>query len=318
MPPIGQVPYAPICTGSYLHTSHTADPPVPIDVHTQVVALLGYPVEHSLSPLIHNTAFAEHGLNFAYVARAVRPEDLAEAVAGLRALRFAGANVTIPHKQGVLGLVDELSEQARAVGAVNTIVSRAGSDSAPVRLYGDNTDVAGFLEPLKPFLNSLYGAPMLVLGAGGAARAAAYALLGAYEPERLVIAARTAEKAEALVRSMRPYDRRGALAAQSLGGARNAVRGSRLIVNATPIGMYPRIEETPWEQAGDFSDGQVVYDLIYNPQETRLLREASRQGAKVVGGLGMLVGQAAAAYVQWTGLPMPTDAVVRALSQVGT
>lgn len=282
-----------------------------IDAHTRVVALLGYPVEHSLSPLIHNTAFGRQALNLIYVAHPVRPEDLPAAVDGLRALRFAGANVTIPHKQAVLDLADELSDQARAVGAVNTLVAKEG-DGGRVSLYGDNTDVAGFLAPLRPYAERLHGAPMVILGAGGAARAVAYGLLTTYAPASLTIAARTLEKAERLAAEVRAFGA-GVPEAVRLDRAGGALRESQLIVNTTPVGMHPHVDATPWEDPCAFSAGQIVYDLIYNPERTRLLAEAEREGATVLGGLDMLIGQAAAAYVQWTGREMPTEAVIEAL-----
>lgn len=285
------------------------------DAATQLIGLLGYPVAHSLSPLIHNTALRAQGRNALYVALPVQPGDVEAAVAGLRALGFLGSNVTLPHKQAVLPLMDDLSAEARAVGAVNTIVCRRHDEA--VTLYGDNTDVAGFLEPLRPFADALRGTPMLIFGAGGAARAVAYALLSTMQPSRLTLAARTPARAERLVRDLAPYDAAGVLAVAPLTEARAAVRASRLLVNATPAGMHPHLGATPWPDAADFSDGQIVYDLIYKPTQTRLLREAAGRGAHPLGGLDMLILQAAASYVQWTGQPMPVDRVRQALRQAG-
>lgn len=284
-----------------------------LDARTRLVALLGYPVAHSLSPRIHNTAFRHQGLNLRYAAFAVAPAVLPAAVAGLGALRFVGANVTLPHKQAVLPLVDALSDRAAAVGAVNTLVWRPAAGTDDVVLYGDNTDVTGFLEPLQAHAEALYGAEMVILGAGGAARAVAYALLSTFRPRRLTVAVRTPRKAEPLARDLAAHDDAGALQITALDAAAPAVRTSRLLVNATPLGMHPHEAETPWPHAADFSAGQVVYDLVYNPAETRLLREAAARGATPVGGLAMLIGQAAAAYVQWTGRPMPTEVVREAL-----
>jgi shikimate dehydrogenase len=292
-----------------------AEPPIPIDARTKLVALLGHPVEHSRSPLIHNTAFRVQGLNWAYVATPVVPGQVGAAVEGLKALGFAGANVTIPHKQAILPYVDELSAQARAVGAVNTLVLRRRGDGRTT-VYGDNTDVAGFLDPLAPHTGALQGAPVLLFGAGGAARAVVYALLTAFQPDRFYIAARHLEKAVALARDLAPYDGRGALLPIALAGAGSAVAASRLLVNATPLGMHPYEASTPWDRPDLFSQGQVVYDLVYNPEQTRLLREAGARGATTLGGLDMLVAQAAAAYLQWTGHALPTDAVRAVLRAV--
>ena len=277
------------------------------DASTQLVGLLGYPVSHSLSPLIHNTAFRAQGRNTRYVALPVVPGEVAAAVAGLKALGFLGSNVTLPHKQAVLLLMDHLSEEAKAVGAVNTIVCRR--EASTVTLYGDNTDVAGFLEPLRPFAEALQGRPMLIFGAGGAARAVAYALLSSLSPSRLTLAVRTPARAAPLVRDLARYDGNGVLAVVSLAEARQAVRTSHLLVNATPLGMHPHIEASPWPDAADFAAHQIVYDLIYKPAQTRLLLDAAQRGARPLGGLDMLILQAAASYIQWTGEAMPVDRV---------
>ena len=273
-----------------------------------MVALLGDPVEHSLSPLIHNTAFAAQGLNFAFAALPVSRERIEDAVRGLSALHFVGAGVTIPHKQAVLSCLDEWSPRARAVGAANLIVCRPDGS-----LLGDNTDVTGFLSPLLPFGDRLRDVEMAVLGAGGAARAVAYALLDTFRPRRLALVARTPSRAEALVADLAGFDERGALEVHDAASARLAVRNAHLVVNTTPVGMYPAVDASPWPDAADFGEGHIVYDIVYIPEETRLLADAARRGATVIGGLDMLVEQAAAAYVQWTGRTMPVEAVKDAL-----
>jgi len=282
-----------------------------LDAETQLVALLGDPVAHSLSPLMHNTAFAEQHLNWAYAAMRVRPDNLGEAVAGLRALGMAGANVTIPHKERIVTHLDALAPEAEAMGAVNTVVAERLGGST--RLRGLNTDVAGFLAPLAEHAERLNKAPALVFGAGGAARAVCYALLARHEPSSLVVAARRPEQAESLARDLASHDEQGALEAVPLEEAARAVRQSTLLVNATPVGMTPDIDETPWPQASDFSSGQLAYDLVYRPVETRFLREAAERSATPIGGLAMLVGQAAAAYRAWTERDMPTEVVKEAL-----
>lgn len=275
-----------------------------INAETRLVTLLGDPVTHSLSPRMHNAAFEAQGLNYAYVATAVSTSELPTAVAGLKALQFRGGNVTVPHKEAVLPLLDGLSERAEAIGAVNTIVREEDG-----QLYGDNTDVVGFLEPLEAFGEQLSGAEMLIFGAGGAARAVAYALLKAFRPERLVLVARRPEQAEALARDLAAHDARSGLRIAPFEEAGPAVRSSALVVNATPLGMHPEPEGTPWVRAEDFSEGQITYDLVYNPRETRFLRTAAAQGATPLDGLGMLIGQAAASYRQWTGQEMPVEVV---------
>lgn len=282
---------------------------VSIDAQTRLVALLGDPVEHSLSPLIHNTAFAAHGMNVVYAAFRVRPRRVREAVRGLLALDFVGANVTVPHKQAVIPHLDALSPQARAVGAVNTIVCRHEDGT----LFGDNTDVAGFLAPLMDVADRLQGARMTILGSGGAARAIAYALLTTFEPSRLTLAARTPSSAETIADDLVRFDPERVVDVRALESASDAVRDALLVVNATPVGMHPALDASPWPSADDFDAHHIVYDVVYNPEETRLLREAAERGATVVGGLDMLVGQAAASYAEWTGKEMPIDRVKTAL-----
>jgi shikimate dehydrogenase len=279
---------------------------MPIDAKTRLVTLLGFPVEHSMSPRLHNTAFAAQGVNARYVATPVRPAHLADALAGLRALRFLGANVTIPHKEAVLPLLDDLTPTAEAVGAVNTLVTY-DQDAETLGLRGDNTDVSGFLDPLASHRPALEGTEATVLGAGGAARAVVFGLLDRTPLHRLTIAARRPEQAERLAESFADVAAATTVAATNLTDA--PVAASRLVVNATPVGMHPDVDRTPWTAAGDFSADQIVYDLVYNPRETRLLREAAARGATPIGGLDMLIGQAAAAYEQWTGRAMPTKTV---------
>jgi len=170
-----------------------------INASTRLVGILGYPIEHSLSPLIHNAAFRAQKLNMLYVGLSVPPAWLQQAIMGLRALGFVGANVTIPHKAAILPMLDILSERSRVIGAVNTVILRDGV------LYGDNTDVAGFLAPLAEQKDRLYGREMVVLGAGGAARAAVYALLTTFAPCKVTIAARRVTPAVRIAGDMAPF-----------------------------------------------------------------------------------------------------------------
>lgn len=278
-----------------------------IDADTRLTGILGHPVRHTLSPIIHNTAFRAQGINCCYVALDVPSSRLPEAVRGLASLGFLGANVTIPHKQAVLSLLDGLSDEVQAVGAANTIVCRNG------QLFGYNTDVSGFLTPLEG--KPLAGKRMTILGAGGAARAAAYGLLKAFAPSRICLAARRVSQAEALARDLAPYDFSGALVPVQIDRARDHVRTSDLIVNATPVGMHPQVASSPWPHVDDFSPGQLVYDMVYRPRDTRLLRQARGHGAETLEGVSMLINQAAAAFVQWTGMPMPMGPVEAALAE---
>ncbi len=281
---------------------------VEIDGRTRVVALLGHPVEHTRSPLIHNAAFEAQGLNYRYVACNVEPDLLEQAVRGLVALNFLGANVTIPHKQAVLPLLDEISPQALAVGAVNTISIR-GSGSER-RLHGDNTDIAGFLTPLTPYVEEVRRSPALVFGCGGAARAVVYGIAHVLRPPALYVAARKPEAAEEMMSEILQSEATPIeYQVVSMADAAPLLSQSALIVNCTPLGMHPNEDSSPWDSTDEFRPGQVVYDLVYNPLETKLLRLAASRGATVIGGLEMLIQQASASYRQWTGRQMPVDAV---------
>ncbi len=278
-----------------------------VDAATRLTGILSYPVGHSFSPLIHNAAFRAQGLNMLYVGLSVPPPSLAAAVAGLKALGFVGANVTLPHKEAVIPHLDRLSAQAHAVGAVNTIVIDKG------QLYGDNTDVAGFVRPLASWRPRLRGCEAVVLGAGGAARAAVYALLTRCLVRHVTIAARRIEAADRLCSVM---DVHGSVAAVRLARAGDVLRRARLVVNATPVGMHPKANATPWEDGSVFGDQHLMYDLIYRPRTTQLMRMATRRGARVIGGLPMLLCQAAEAYLQWTGKEMPLPAARRAIEHI--
>ena len=288
-----------------------------INARTRFVSLLGYPLGHSLSPEIHNTSFQAQGINLVYLCMQVHPDNLVQAVLGFKAAGFVGSNVTIPHKQAVFQLVDELSEQARAVGAVNTIVCKFNDDGEVDHLFGDNTDIKGFLEPLDLLAQreamNLAKEEMLIFGSGGAARAVAYAMLTSFNPSRLTMVARTPAKAAKIAEELASYDKEGGLKVVTYDEAGAAVRNSRLLVNATPLGMHKQADATPWHSTTDFGEGQIAYDLIYNPQQTRFMKDAAQQGALTLGGLDMLIEQAAASYYQWTGREMPRDVVHKAV-----
>jgi shikimate dehydrogenase len=276
-----------------------------ISATTRLTGLIGHPVEHSVSPAMHNAAFAALGLDACYIPFPVVPELLPQAVAGLRALNFIGANVTIPYKEAVMPQLHVLSPQAQAIGSVNTLVVRE-------RLYGFNTDADGFLRALYDAGNTLAGKKALVLGAGGAARAIVYALLR--EEARIVIANRTLERAEELVRHLSPH---------VTGPEIRTVPYSRdilfeelasvdLLVNTTPIGMWPQAHASPLPGDAPFHQDLVVFDLIYRPLETRLLQQARQAGARVIGGLAMLVWQGAEGFRLWTGYEPPVGVMFQA------
>lgn len=280
---------------------------IPISGKTHLVGLIGWPVGHSVSPAMHNAAFAYLGLDWRYVPFPVNPDDatgIGAAVHGLRALGLRGANVTVPHKQAVMPHLDRLTPAAQLIGAVNTITVDANGD-----LVGDNTDAPGFVADLHSHGVDADGLHVLVLGAGGSARAVVCGLATA-GAARVAILNRTIERAQALVDDLQPLYKHCHLSAHRLPEAIGALASpADLIVNCTSLGMTPNTETNPWDAQTPFRAGQVVYDLVYNPPVTRLLLAAAADGARPLGGLGMLIWQGALAFEQWTGQPAPVDAM---------
>lgn len=280
-----------------------------ITSQTGLMALIGDPVGHSKSPDMMNRAFQEMGLSYVYVAFQVKPHELRQAVEGLRALGVKGFNVTIPHKVEVMETLDELDASAREIGAVNMVMQTEG------KWVGFNTDGMGYLRSLKEELNpDLKRARVILLGAGGAARAVGYALAQA-GVESLTIANRTVEKAEALAEHLGRFTKTDAV---PLGQAERAVKEATLVVNTTSVGMHPHVDETPipieW-----MHEGQIASDLIYVPRRTAWLQGAEARGAHIHAGMGMLIHQAAIAIEHWfqrkAPVPIMKEALIQSLSQ---
>ena len=286
--------------------------PHTITGRTRLTGIIGDPVAHSLSPRLHNAAFAALDLDMVYVPLHVRADDLPAAVAGLRALGFRGANVTIPHKTAVVPLLDELGDDAASMEAVNTVVVRRDG-----RLAGENTDVAGVRDAVAAAAAAagrrLAGGRALLLGAGGAARAAALALarLGL----ALTVANRTpaaAERLAALLAAARPG---AACEVRPLAALTAAEVGAAdVVVNATSLGMEGH-GKVPACVVDNVTAGQVVADMVYTPRDTALLTAARARGATVVDGLEVLVRQAAASFTLWTGRDAPVDVMRHAVEQ---
>jgi shikimate dehydrogenase len=272
---------------------------------TKVAAIIGWPVEHSLSPPIHNAAFAAARLDYVYIPLAVEPAGLATAVAGFRAAGFAGINVTVPHKVAIIPLLDTLDRSAELVGAVNTVVFAAG------RATGHNTDLAGFVNSLLAEGVAIAGRRAVLLGAGGAARAVAWGFIE-HGAASVVVGARDGAKAAAFAASFPA----GAVAGCGWHDAAfaGALGGCDIIVNCTPLGLYPRVhDEVPlaWEA---LPPEAIVCDLIYTPRTTTFLARGRERGHRTIGGAGMLIEQGAAAFALWTGHEAPRDAMRDALA----
>ncbi|MBV6421484.1 MAG: Shikimate dehydrogenase (NADP(+)) [Ignavibacteriaceae bacterium] len=279
--------------------------------NTELIGLIGHPIKHSYSPFIQNFALEQMNLDYVYLPFDVPSENLKAAVNGVLALGLKGLNVTLPHKEKIIKFLDEVSEEASIIGAVNTIVNDHG------KLMGYNTDAFGILETLFPFKEKISGAKATVIGAGGSARAVIYTLLRYFKPEEINIINRTQQKADTLANDFSLKMRYDLFHTFELFPPDNVdtLRDSKLIVNATTIGMYPEIEDTITDIDDSFNEDQIVFDLIYNPTKTKFLKTAEMQGAKVVGGLKMLIAQAAKSFKLWTGLDMPVEVIADSLQE---
>jgi shikimate dehydrogenase len=252
-----------------------------------------------MSPVMHNTAYKKLGLDYVYIPFRVKPEGLEPAVAGLRALNVRGFNVTIPHKVAVIPWLDGLDPLAEKIGAVNTVVNTDGE------LRGYNTDAEGFLQALLEHGIKPKGKRIAVLGAGGASRAITYIMVG--KGARVTILNRQQELdwAEDIAQLIRK-DLGKEVKVLELGQLAGAIENVDILINATSVGMSPAAEESP-VSAHLLNKIPAVFDIVYNPMETRLLREAKAAGARVIGGVDMLAWQGALAFEKWTGQKAPLD-----------
>lgn len=269
---------------------------------TKQLGVIGHPLSHTVSPAFQQAALDYHAIRATYSAWPTPPNRLADTVARLRGDQYAGFNVTIPHKERLIDLVDDCDAMAMNVGAVNTVVNKGGS------LTGYNTDAYGFIESLREKANfEPRGKTVLLLGAGGAARAAAYALAGA-GAARLTIANRTVARAESIAQKIDGLIQR--VDVVSLDDAPVEVD---LIVNSTSIGMAHGADEDRTPLAAEsLAPDTLLYDMVYTPAETPLMKRAMEAGCSTVGGLWMLVYQGAAAFELWTGKQAPVDTMYRA------
>ncbi|MEM2905967.1 MAG: shikimate dehydrogenase [Candidatus Bathyarchaeia archaeon] len=281
-----------------------------LSAKTKLYAVIGDPVEHSLSPAMHNAAFESLGLNAVYLAFRVEREILQAALSGVRALGILGLNVTMPLKTDIVKYLDELGSTARFVQAVNTVVNREG------KLIGFDTDGVGALKALASAGVELHGLKVTLLGAGGAAKAIAYHLVRSCRS--LAILNRSPEKALTLAELVRTQGQAQVVArALTRTGLEEELRESSLVINATSVGMKPQEMETPIPRELLRPD-LTVFDLVYNPVETRLLIEARERGAATIDGLSMLVHQGAESFRIWTGREPPLETMMQAVRQAAS
>ncbi|MCX7724739.1 MAG: shikimate dehydrogenase [Thermodesulfovibrio sp.] len=268
---------------------------------TRIIGIFGDPIEHTLSPLIHNEAFQYLGLDYCYVAFHVKKDKLKEAVEGIRALNIKGVNITVPHKETVIQYIDELSEEAKDIGAVNTILNKEGI------LRGFNTDVNGFILSLKEEGISIKNKKFLILGAGGASKAIVYGILK--EGGKVYIYNRTPSKAIAIKEKFKDH---GFIEIVEVD--KSLTENIDIIVNATSLGLK---KDDPMPLNPELIKPKHVYcDIVY--PETPLMKEAERIGCKVIGGIGMLLWQAAFAFKIWTEVEAPIDIMRKTLDRVLT
>lgn len=275
-----------------------------INSETKLLGLIGHPVEHSLSPIMHNEALRDKNLNYVYLAFDVpSPENLKHVVNGAKSLGMGGFNITIPYKLDIIKYLDRIDNESELIGAVNTV--KIENNTAT----GYNTDGLGARMSLEEELGKVENKNILIIGAGGASRAVAFELA---KNNDITIINRTVEKARILSEEISKKLNK----LINYGNLNIDIKEFDIIIHTTPIGMYPNVDVQPIINTDDINESMVVMDLIYNPEETVLLKEAKKQGAKTINGLGMLVYQGAIAFEIWTGVKPDVEVMKRALREV--
>lgn len=278
-------------------------------MNTMLIGLLGHPIKQTYSPFIYNMAFDINKLDFIYLPFDVPASNLRNAIKGIVALGLAGFNVTIPHKMNIIQLLNNVSEEAAIVGAVNTVVNDMG------KLSGYNSDVYGVMKSLEKYKNAISGQEITVLGAGGGARAVIYTLIRYFKPARINLVNRTEQKAEGLKTYFSEKMKFDDFKCYELFPPNlvEILQNSKLVVNATPVGMFPESDDTIISLEKSFHIDQIVFDLVYNPTRTKFINIASKQGATIINGIPMLVNQASKSFELWTGETMPVESIARSL-----
>lgn len=271
---------------------------------TNIVGLIGHPVEHSFSPPMHNAAFEKLGMDYAYVAFDVEPSQLKTAVKGAESLNIKGFNVTIPHKIEVMKYLDEIDEVAALIGAVNTIDFK--------NMKGYNTDGIGAVKAIEE-VTAIKNKNVVIAGAGGASRAISF-YIAKYGADKLTILNRNTEKAHDLARDVSNSNLIGNVESDSISQINNCLDDADILINTTPVGMHPHINDEPITNSKHMHEDLVVFDAVYNPNETLLLKEAIKAGAKPVYGIKMLLYQGVESFKIWTGQNPPVDVMEDALT----
>ncbi len=270
---------------------------------TNIVALIGHPVEHSFSPPMHNRAFEKLNLDYVYVAFDVEPANLKSAIEGAKALNIKGFNVTIPHKISVMEFLDEIDEVARLIGAVNTIDFK--------NMKGYNTDGIGAVKAIEE-VTSIKGKNVVIAGAGGASRAISF-YIAKYGADAMTILNRNPLKAQNLASDVSNSGLIGEVKSDSISEINAYLADADILIDTTPVGMHPNVDDEPIATSQNMHEDLVVFDAVYNPNETVLLKEAIKAGAKPVYGIKMLLYQGAESFKIWTGHDAPVDEMEMAL-----
>jgi len=289
--------------GNYLVTTFLRRNRYKVKYYMQNFGVIGYPLTHSLSPQIHNFAFQKLGIDAIYKKIEISPEIFKKEILNLKNSDVDGLNVTIPHKLSIISFLDEIDPDARVIGAVNTVVRKGN------RWIGYNTDVSGFLSPLQRYKNEVTNC--LILGTGGAARAVLFALAEYLNPDSITVVGRPEDKPSVLSTEFGTLFKNIMFYHHSLTKLEPDLSAFNLIVNATPLGTFPVIDQTPLPQLKKLSDKTIVYDLVYNPYKTTFLNDAIKAGKNiiVINGIKMLIQQAASAFKLWTNQEMPVNDV---------
>lgn len=277
--------------------------------NTGIIGVIGHPIKHSFSPLMHNISFDLLGLDYVYLPFDVPSSNLKAALKGMIALGIKGFNVTLPHKEKIGQFLNDISEEASVIGSVNTIVNENGL------LHGYNTDVHGIIETLNPYKEEIIDNEVCVIGAGGAARSVVYSLIRHFKVKKIHIINRTVQKAESLkeyfqakmlFEKMKPHE----LFPPDL---TEVFKDSKLIINTTSVGMFPEVDDSATTIEDSFTKDQIVFDVVYNPINTKMLQLAGEKGATTLNGLKMFVEQGARSFELWTGEKMPTDKIYKTI-----
>lgn len=278
-------------------------------LNTQIIGIIGHPIKHSYSPFLHNIAFEIKKLDYVYLPFDIPTSNLKNALQGTTAFNFKGLNVTIPHKESAIPFMNNVSEEVTIIGSLNTIINDQG------KLSGYNTDAYGVLETLSPYKDAIAGNQVCVIGSGGSARAVIYTLIRHFRIKKLYIINRNQSRAENLKDYFSEKMKFSSIKTKELipPSAFEVMKDSKLIVNATPVGMHPNDKDSITASSDVFSKNQIVFDLVYNPQKTVFLSAAEKNGAKTLNGLTMLINQAAKSFELWTGVEFPKADVEKSL-----